>query len=128
MVIPRRGEVWWLRQSLASEQAGDTSKSRRPYLVVSGDPWNLEPRYPRLTVCPLTGIENVPGRYDTDVVLRRRETNLKKDSVVRCVEIYTVFRDVLIERVARVPEKRMAQVERALCLYLSLPFSLRAGI
>jgi mRNA-degrading endonuclease toxin of MazEF toxin-antitoxin module len=93
---------------------------RRPYLIVSGDPWNAEPRYPRVTICPLTGIENVPRRYDTDVVLRRRETGLAKDSVVRCVEIYTVFRDVLLERVSRISEPKLRDVERALALYLSL--------
>ena len=98
----------------------DTSKRRRPYLVVSGDPWNLEPRYPRVTLCPLTGLEHVARRYDTDVVLRRRETGLSKDSVARCVEIYTVFRDQLEERIAQLPAAKMADVDRALRLYLTL--------
>lgn len=56
------------------------SKRRRPYLVVSGAPWNLEPAYPRVTV----------------------------------------FRDVLVERVAQLPPRRLREVERALSLYLSL--------
>jgi mRNA interferase MazF len=119
-VTPRRGEIWWVRQPVHPSQAGDQSKARRPYLVVSGDPWNMEPRYPRVSLCPLTGIERVTRRYDTDVVLRKRETGLPKDSVVRCVEIYTVFRDVLIERVARISEGTMQQVDRALGIYLSL--------
>jgi len=88
--------------------------------VVSGDPWNAEPRYPRVTLCPLTGLEHVSRRYDTDVVLRRRETGLSKDSVVRCVELYTVFRDVLLERAGQLPEPRLREVEQALRLYLSL--------
>jgi mRNA interferase MazF len=120
VVTPRRGELWWVRQPAQSEQAADTSKRRRPYLVVSGDPWNLEPRYPRVTLCPLTGREHVARRYDTDVVLRRRDTGLPKDSVARCVEIYTVFRDQLIDRIARLSEAKMAEVDRALRLYLSL--------
>jgi mRNA interferase MazF len=120
VVTPRRGELWWVRQPTRSEQAADTSKRLRPYLVVSGDPWNLEPRYPRVTLCPLTGLEHVSRRYDTDVVLRRRETGLPKDSVARCVEIYTVFRDQLEERIARLAAPRMAEVDRALRLYLTL--------
>jgi mRNA interferase MazF len=120
VVTPRRGEVWWVRQPTDARQATDVSKWRRPYVVVSGDPWNLEPRYPRVTVCPLTGIENVARRYDTDVVLRRRETGLSKDSVVRCVEIYTLFREELIERITRLSEKRIGEIEHALRLYLSL--------
>jgi mRNA-degrading endonuclease toxin of MazEF toxin-antitoxin module len=120
VVTPRRGEIWWLRQETHPAQATDTSKGRRPYLIVSGDPWNLEARYPRITVCPLTGAENIHRRYDTDVVLRARETHLKKDSVVRCVELYTVFRDLLIERAASLTDKRMLEVENALRLYLSL--------
>ncbi len=119
-MTPRRGEVWWVRQPTRPDQATDVPKRRRPYLVVSGDPWNLEPAYPRVTICPLTGLERVSRRYDTDVVLRKRETGLPKDSVVRCVEIYTVFRDVLVERVAQLPPRRVREVERALSLYLSL--------
>jgi hypothetical protein len=49
------------------------------------------------------------GRYRNvthfiDVLLRRRETSLWKNSVVRCTEVYTVFRDALVERVARCPK------------------------
>lgn len=119
----RRGELWWVRQPGQKLQASDSRKPRRPYLVISGDPWNMETRYPRVTLCPLTGIENVPFRYDTDVVLRARETGLPKDSVVRCVEIYTVFRDVLESRITTISDKLIRDVERALCLYLSLPLA-----
>jgi mRNA interferase MazF len=79
--------------------------------------------YPRVTVCPLTGLENVPRRYDTDVVVKKRESGLGKDSVVRCVEVYTVFRDELIERAGRLPPRRMPEVDRALSRYLSLPLA-----
>ena len=120
MVTPRRGEIWWVRQPAAPSQAGDSAKSRRPYLVVSADPWNLVERYPRVTLCPFTGAENVPRRYDTDVVFKKRESGLSKDSMVRCTEVYTVYRDLLIERVGRVPQGRMAEVDRALALYLAL--------
>jgi mRNA interferase MazF len=116
-----RGEIWWVRQPQHSRQATDVTKHRRPYLVVSGDPWNLVEEYPRVTVCPLTGLENVPRRYDTDVVVKKRESGLTKDSVVRCVEVYTLFRDALIERAGRLPPRRMPEVDRALSLYLSLP-------
>ena len=91
--------------------------------MISGDPWNIVPAYPRVTVCPLTGAENVPRRYDTDVALKRREAGLAKDSVVRCVEVYTLFRDLLIERIGTLRAERMREVDRALALYLSLPFS-----
>lgn len=120
MVVPLRGELWWVRQGGRRDQAADTSERRRPYLVVSGDPWNLVPEYPRLTLCPLTGNENVRRRYDTDVVLTKKETGLPKDSVVRCVEVYTVFRDVLLARIGAVSGKRMREVDHALALYLGL--------
>jgi mRNA-degrading endonuclease toxin of MazEF toxin-antitoxin module len=120
VVTPRRGDIWWLKQTRDRRQAVDTATARRPYLVVSSDSWNLVQEYPRITVCPLTGAENVPRRYDTDVVLRRRETSLPKDSVARCTEIYTVFRAALIERVGRISEMRMSEVEQALRLYLAL--------
>ena len=121
MVVARRGELWWVRQPGSAAQAHDVSERKRPYLVVSGDPWNLTESYSRVTVCPLTGEENVPRRYDTDVILRRRETGLRKDSVVRCVEVYTLFREVLLQRVGKLSEARMRDVDRALALYLSLP-------
>ncbi len=121
MVVPRRGDIWWLRQPRPASQARDASKARRPYLVVSSDSFNTVPEYPRIAVCPLTGAEHVPRRYDTDVYLSKRDSRLVKDSVVRCVEVYTVFRDVLIERVSSIPGSRMKDVDRALSLYLSLP-------
>ncbi len=120
MLAAKQGDIWWVKQPSQREQAADCSSRRRPYLVVSGDPWNLEPSYPRITLCPLTGLENVSRRYDTDVILRKKETNLPKDSVVRCVEIYTVFREVLIERVGQISHRRLGDVQRALRLYLSL--------
>ena len=121
MVTLRRGDIWWVRQPTFPAQGGDGTKRRRPYIVVSADPWNLVEAYPRVTLCPLTGAENVPRRYDTDVVLKKKETGLHKDSVVRCVEVYTVFRDHLIEPIGRVSARRMAEVDRALSLYLGLP-------
>lgn len=120
MVTPRRGEIWWVRQPVSPGQAADVSERRRPYLVVSADAWNEVPEYPRVTLCPLTGAENVPRRYDTDIVLRKRETGLPKDSVARGVEVYTVFRNLLVERVGMVPARRMHEVDRALRLYLAL--------
>lgn len=120
MVTPRRGELWWVAQPARPQQASDASGRRRPYLVVSADPWNHVAHYPRATLCPLTGKENVQRRYDTDVALPRRETGLSKDSVVRCVEVYTIFRDLLLERIGAVPAHRMQQVDRALALYLGL--------
>lgn len=120
MVTPRRGDIWWVRQPASSPQGGDETKRRRPYVIVSADPWNIIEEYPRVTLCPLTGADNVLRRYDTDVFLKKKEGGLPKDSVVRCVEIYTVFRDHLIERLGRVSERRMNEIDRALSLYLSL--------
>lgn len=116
----RRGDIWWLRQTSDEHQASDASVRKRPYLIVSSDVWNVVAEYPRVTVCPLSGAEHVHRRYDTDVVLRRKETRLPKDSVVRCTEIYTVFRDVLVERVSRVSDARMAEVDHAIGLYLAI--------
>ena len=97
------------------------SKARRPYLVVSSDSFNLVPEYPRVTLCPLTGAERVPRRYDTDVYLPAREAGLPKASVVRCAEVYTVFRDVLVGRAGILRGSQMRSVDRALTLYLALP-------
>ena len=118
--MPRRGEIWWIRQPRSAWQSRDAVKPRRPYLVVSSDSFNLVAEYPRITICPLTGAEHVPRRYDTDVFLGKRISGLPKDSVVRCVEIYTVFRDLLLSRVSTVPGAKMKELDRALALYLAL--------
>ncbi len=127
-MTPRRGEIWWVKQPSDRRQAGDVSAARRPYLVVCSDSWNVVEEYPRITVCLLTGAENVPRRYDTDVFLRRRETDLSKDSVARCTELYTIFRSMMLERVGRIPQHRMVQVERPSgCIWLSKRSEFAAG-
>jgi mRNA interferase MazF len=116
----RRGDVWWVRQRLDAKQAIDRSTQRRPYVVVSADAWNETPTYPRVTLVPLTGAENVLHRYDTDVFLPRRETGLSKDSVARCVEIYTIFRESLVVRACTLTARRVREMDAALELYLGI--------
>lgn len=119
-MVAHRGELWWIKQPTRSEQAVDVSKARRPYVVVSNDAWNTVSTYPRVTVCPLTGAEHVPRRYDTDIWLSHRDTGLAKDSVVRCVELYTLFRDQLIERIGLLAPRKLEEIDRALALYLGI--------
>jgi mRNA-degrading endonuclease toxin of MazEF toxin-antitoxin module len=103
-----------------SVQALDVSKPLRPYVIVSSDAFNLHPEYPRVTVCPLMRKERPGRRYETDVLVRARDSGLPKDSLIRCVEVYTILRNLLVSPVGFVPGRLMRDVDNALGVYLSL--------
>jgi mRNA interferase MazF len=55
-----------------------------------------------------------------NVMLRRRESRLAKDSVVNVSQIVTLSKNFLSERIGRVPPARLHEVEEGLRLVLSL--------
>jgi len=106
-VLPRRGEVWWVRVD-----------KRRPAVVVQTDRV-LDPRVRSFLVVPLTSrmhLEGLPG----NVRLDRTDTHLPKASVANVYDVQKVLRMDLDERLALLPSHRLASVSEGLRLVLGL--------
>lgn len=111
----RRSEVWWGAPRLTGG-----SKKRRPFLVISADFFNANPRYPKVMVVHLTSVARavVP---DWEVAFPRGVAALPSASTAKCGEVYTIEKAQLEELVGTVPRELMAQIDDALALALSLP-------
>ena len=111
----RRGEVWW-----AAPRLPGGSGKRRPFLVVSSDVFNANPRYPKVMVVHLTTVPRsaIP---DWEVGLARGVAKLPASSTAKCGEVYTLTKDQLEQLVGTLPADHMARVDRALAVALALP-------
>lgn len=101
MVISQ-GDVWW---AYLPDPAGSGPGFRRPVVVVQGDPLNRS-RIATAVVVPLTSNlrwTNAPG----NVSLSRRLTGLPKDSVANVSQIVALDRDLLAERVGKLPRSKL---------------------
>ena len=114
MVI-RRGEIWW---ASLPEPAGSEPGYRRPVLVVQTNDFN-EGGIPTVIVLAVTSnlrLAAAPG----NVLCRKRDTGLAKDSVINVSQMYTVNKARLTERVGVIPSTLMREVEVGLRLVLGL--------
>ena len=110
-----RGEVWWadLGRPRASEPG-----YRRPVLVVQSDDFNRS-AIATVVVAALTtnmGLALAPG----NVLCRPKASGLPRPSVINVSQLACIRRNSLVERVGRIPESVMRQVEDGLRLLLSL--------
>jgi len=118
----RRGDVWFaeLDPVRGREQAG-----RRPVLVVSDDALNR--RNLVVTVVVGTDARNLSRAYRTNVLVPRSESGLPLDTVFLCFQIRSLDPVRFAgggatggHRIGRLPPARMAEVDAALRLALSL--------
>lgn len=106
-VLPRRGEVWWVRLD-----------KRRPAVVVQTDKVR-EPRVRTFLVVPLTSrlhLEGLPG----NLRLERKATGLSKASVANVYDLQKVFVVDLIEPVGILPREDVNRLDDSLRLVLEL--------
>jgi mRNA-degrading endonuclease toxin of MazEF toxin-antitoxin module len=106
-VLPRRGEIWWVRVD-----------KRRPAVVVQTDAVR-EPRVRSFLVVPLTSrlhLSELPGNIRLD----RRATGLGKTSVANVYDVQKVLSSDLLERSAMLPQESLTAIDDGLRLVLGL--------
>jgi mRNA interferase MazF len=111
----QRGEIWWA--SLGRPQASEPGH-RRPVVVVQSDDFNRS-RIATVVVASMTSnlaLALAPG----NVPCRPKASGLRRPSVIDVSQLVSVSRDTLTERVSRLPEAVMRQVDDGLRLLLSL--------
>jgi mRNA interferase MazF len=110
-----RGEVWWADLGLPR---GSAHALRRPVLIISADQYNRS-RLKTVTVAVLTGnarLAALPG----NVAISTEFADLEADSVVNVTQVATIDRVALEERVTRLPDWLVAQVDLGLRRALAL--------
>ncbi len=111
----RRGEVWW---AALAEPAGSEPGYRRPVVVLQCDEFN-ESRIRTVVVVAVTTnlrLAAAPG----NVLCRKAETGLPKESVINVSQILTINKIRLTHRVGRLPAKLLETVEAGLRSVLGL--------
>lgn len=111
----QRGEIWWA--SLPGPRGSGPGK-RRPVLIVQSDAFN-DSRIRTVIAAVITSnleLAAAPG----NLLLRRRDSKLGKDSVVNVSQIITVDRSFLTERVSSISKRLTAAVVEGLRLALGL--------
>jgi len=112
MVI-RQGDIYWIDLEVP---AGSEPGYRHPHVIVQNNLLN-QSRIQTVVVCQLTSnlkrVES-PG----NVLLKKGETNLSKDSVANVTQILTVDKTRLDEYVATLPAKRLREILNGIQLVL----------
>lgn len=110
-----RGEIWW---AALGAPAGSAPGFRRPVVVVQSDAFT---RSAIRTVIIAAITSNVAlGEAPGNVVIGRRGTGLRTESVVNVSQVLTVDKSALIKRLGRASPSVMDAVDAGLRLALGL--------
>jgi mRNA interferase MazF len=111
-----RGDIFLV--NLDPVVGAETAKTR-PCVVIQNDIGNA--KSPVTIVACITS--QIPAKlYPTNVLILAKETGLDKDSVVLLNQIWTVDKRRLGAKIAKIPEKKMLDVDAALRLSLDLEY------
>jgi mRNA interferase MazF len=115
MVI-RRGEIWW---ASLGKPRGSGPGYRRPVVVVQSNAFNRSSIGTVMVAAITSNLHNAdaPG----NVRLSPGRSKLAKPCVVNVSQILTIDKGLLTERVSRLPDRLLSQVDAGLRLALSLP-------
>jgi mRNA interferase MazF len=115
MVI-RKGSIYWVDFSPAK---GSEPMGRRPGLVVQHDRLNDSGLN---TVIVLAITSNMRfGDLPGNVILKRGEANMPKNSVINVTQIKTVDKNSLKEKIGSLPSERMYEVYDGIKLIMDMP-------
>lgn len=100
-----QGEVWWAD---LPQPIGSAPGFRRPVVIVQGESYNRSDL--RTVVCVALTSNLRWAALPGNVVLPSRATGLRGDSVANVSQIVTIDRDMLLERVSKVPRATLELV------------------
>ena len=111
----RRGDIYYadLSPVVGSEQGG-----MRPVLIIQNDTGNRHsPTVIAAAITSQTGKANLP----THISLAARSCGLTRDSVILLEQVRTIDKRRLKERMGRLDEPAMHQVDNAIAVSFGLP-------
>mgnify|MGYP003382663407 CR=1 FL=1 len=111
----KRGEIWW---ATLPDPEGSAPGYRRPVLIIQANEFN-ESRINTLIAASITSnvaLATAPGNR----MLKARTSGLTRDSVVNVSQIITIDKRLLTEKVRRLDDAVLEEVEEGLRLILGL--------
>lgn len=111
----KRGEIWW---ASLPDPEGSSPGYRRPVLIIQANEFN-ESRINTLIAAVITSnvaLATAPGNK----ILKTRTSGLPRDSVVNVSQIITIDKRLLTEKVKRLDDGALEEVEEGLRLVLGL--------
>lgn len=114
-MVAVRGEIWWAD---LPEPVGSGLGFRHPVLVVQEDTFNESPIGTVIVAVISTNMNLARARGN--VAILPRQSGLSKDSVVNVSQIFSVDKSLLFERVERLSDSKIEQVNDGLRLVLAL--------
>ena len=111
----KRGEIWWA--NLGAPTAAEPG-FRRPAVIISANEFNETPIKTVIVVFLTTNAARSldPG----NVWLSARKTGLSENSTVNVTQIGTVDRRSLSEKIGRIPDSALREIDKGLRLVLAL--------
>ncbi len=109
----KRGEIWWG----CPPTLGRTRK-KRPFVVVSHDAFNANPRYEKIMVVGLT--TRAGEAFPWDLALSRGVAGLPRGSRASCAEIYTFRKEWFTTLLGTLPADLVVGLDAALSRALGL--------
>ena len=114
MVI-NRGEIWWAD---LPEPTGSSPGYRRLAVIIQSDVFNQTSLNTSIAVLVSTNLELEKMRGN--VLLKKHQSGLPKDSVANVTQVFTLDKSLLHEFVETLSERKMEQIDEGLRLVLSL--------
>lgn len=111
----QRGEVWW---ASLPRPVGSGPGSARPVLIIQSDRFNAS-GIQTIVVAVITK-NTALGEAPGNVLIGRRESGLRTESVVNVSSLLTVDRRLFTERAGHLSLRAMAKVDEGLRLALGL--------
>lgn len=109
----RQGDIFWVD---LGEPEGSEPGFRRPYVVIQNNLFSTS-RLNTAVLCALTS--NVErAKAPGNVLLKKGEGSVPKDSVVNITQIITIDKSDLVERIGSLPSARVSQIIEGVKLLL----------
>jgi mRNA interferase MazF len=110
-----RGELWWADFGIPF---GSEPGYKRPVLIIQNDFFNNS-KINTTIVIPLTTnmiLAEAPG----NILITKRESKLKKDSVITISQIEVIDRQRLIEKITRIDQTMLEKIENNILFILGI--------
>ncbi|MFH1653197.1 MAG: type II toxin-antitoxin system PemK/MazF family toxin [Pseudomonadota bacterium] len=114
MVNVYRSETWWV--NLNPPGKGKEIHGKRPALIISEDEINNCPADLVIVLPITTTFRNIPSHIKVDPP----DGGFKKTSYVKCDQIRTISKKRLIDKIGKISEETMSEIEYVLKIILSL--------